>query len=139
MQAAGFGQGKSLKPITTCRPASNLLTLWTEAHMSHYVSAQVSSKRVIDGVPMHLRHYLLRRFCNELKDLPIAMTNGSAASGRLPSSSALLNGEDEVGAQVKGVDAAQLMAEDPATAECRAQLQRQIEQLQSVRKILSVF
>lgn len=31
---------------------------------------QVSSKRVIDGVPMHLRHYLLQQFVTELSDLP---------------------------------------------------------------------
>ena len=104
---------------------------------------QVSSKRVIDGVPMHLRHYLLRQFCNELEDLPIALTTGTAARVPRPSGSVPLGFTDGDGDEAQGdagifIDAAQLMAEDPSTAERRA-LQRQVAQWQSVRKILSVF
>jgi hypothetical protein len=41
--------------------------------------------------------------------------------------------------QAAVLDAAKLMAEDESTAERRAQLNRQLKQLQGVRRILNVF
>jgi len=127
---------------------------------------QVSSKRVIDGVPMHLRHYLLQQFVTELSDLPAKLASGMSAlspvdaSGR--SITASPGGDNGVAIREAGgkgkegmgadgtagsskqgtaavLDAAKLMSEDESTAERRAQLQRQREQLLGVKMILSVF
>jgi hypothetical protein len=120
---------------------------------------QVSSKRVIDGVPMHLHHYLLQRFCSKLNDLPAQLAAGmvglEGAGGGDSNGSDGEEGDGEGGSsdgsgrqQQKGaagsggkqrLDAARLMAEDESTAERRAQLHRQLKQLQSVKRILNVF
>jgi hypothetical protein len=125
---------------------------------------QVSSKRVIDGVPMHLHHYLLQRFCSKLNDLPAQLAAGmvglEGAAGDDGNSRDGSDGEEEgegggagtAGGGASGrqhhlgdsggkqrLDAARLMAEDESTAERRAQLHRQLKQLQSVKMILNVF
>jgi hypothetical protein len=124
---------------------------------------QVSSKRVIDGVPMHLHHYLLQRFCSKLNDLPAQLAAGMVGlegaagddgNGREDSDG---DEEGEGGAGTAGgkgggrqqqlggsgskqrLDAARLMAEDESTAERRGQLHRQLKQLQGVKMILNVF
>ena len=136
------------------------------------------SKRVIDGVPMHLHHHLLLGYCKELNDLPMKLgaalsgtgrpTNAPGAHSRTGSalqgadghaeqwqSEGLSESEEEGdGATAEAgsssnstsrrprpllLDAARLMAEDESTAQRRAQLTRQLQQLQGVRKILSVF
>lgn len=124
---------------------------------------QVSSKRVIDGVPMNLHHDLLLGFAKELNDLPAKVASGMSSS-RPPQSRAVRaagaeedggnnddDGDAEEGEDADGststrqpgrrlaLDAARLMAEDESTAQRRAQLQRQLQQLRDVRKILSVF
>jgi hypothetical protein len=145
------------------------------------VALQVSSKRVIDGVPMHLKHYLLQQFTTELSDLPAKLAagmsslgasdaaslsaaaeactagsgvtaNGAASGGKGkgkgkggvhgPKGLAVMGGpgSSQAGGGHSGVlDAAKLMAEDESTAERRAQLHRQREQLLGVKMILSVF
>ena len=126
---------------------------------------QVSSKRVIDGVPMHLRHYLLQRFCSKLNDLPAQLAAGMVGlegaagddgNGREDSDgeeegeggAGTAGGEGSGRQQQKGaggsgskqrLDAARLMAEDESTAERRGQLNRQLKQLQGVKMILNVF
>eukprot|EP00775_Hariotina_reticulata_P010753 gene10753-10909_t len=43
---------------------------------------KLSSKRVYDAVPMHIRHYLLRRYCETLEQLPSKLaTSGPALAG----------------------------------------------------------
>lgn len=49
--------------------------------MSRNNALQVSSKRVIDGVPMHLRHYLLHQFVTKLSDLPAKLAAGMSSLG----------------------------------------------------------
>ncbi|WIA22589.1 hypothetical protein OEZ86_009574 [Tetradesmus obliquus] len=103
---------------------------------------KVASKRVIDEVPLHLKHFLLRRYCKELDELLVkraaaASTHGVADGTALEEAAAA--GEDEVGEAPQQPTAEQLMAEDASTAELRAHLQRQLKQLQKVRKILESF
>lgn len=105
---------------------------------------QVSSKRVVDGVPMHLHHYLLQRFCSRLNDLPAELAAGMTGFGEDAAAEAGSTEEEgavkEAGkAQAVVLDAAKLMAEDQSTAERRAQLNRQLKQLQGVKRILNVF
>jgi hypothetical protein len=112
---------------------------------------KVASKCVIDGVPMHLKHFLLQRYCRELDELLVkraaADSAAAAAGGGLSGTLA-----DDQAAAAAGGDgtaagealqqlptAEQLMAEDASTAELRAQLQRQLEQLHNVRRILERF
>lgn len=134
----------------------------------HLCCSQVSSKRVIDGVPMHLDYYLLEGFCKQLRDLPAllsaAASNAASQVGDKTDSSsdssqaaalsadAAAKGSASRPAGHQGqhscsswqqslalVDPAVLMAEDQSTAERRAHLQRQLKQLQEVRKILNSF
>lgn len=103
--------------------------------------SQVSSKRVVDGVPMHLHHYLLQRFCKQLNDLPAELAAGMTGFGEDAATEAGSGAEE--GGVKKGqavvLDAAKLMAEGESTAERRAQLNRQLKQLQGVKRILNVF
>ena len=113
---------------------------------------------------MHLRHYLLKQYCKELSDLPAQLAarftagdtsmaadynplynqGGSGLGGvsaRSSNSDALegvpvAGGQSGFGVQL---DLKALMAEDESTAERRAQLRRQLKQLNGVRMILSVF
>lgn len=131
----------------------------------HFCCSQVSSKRVIDGVPMHLGYHLLERFCKQLSDLPALLsaaasqvgnkTGGSsdssqggaslsvdAAAKGSASGPAGYQGQHSCSSWQQGlalIDPAVLMAEDQSTAERRARLQRQLKQLQGVRKILNNF
>jgi hypothetical protein len=117
---------------------------------------------------MHLRHYLLQRFCSKLNDLPAQLAAGmvgleGAGVGDINSngtegtaSEGEEEGEGGGGGGTAGVegggrqqqlggsgkqrlDAARLMAEDESTAERRGQLHRQLKQLQGVKMILNVF
>jgi ribosomal protein L12E/L44/L45/RPP1/RPP2 len=107
----------------------------------------VASKRVIDGVPMHLKHYLLQRYCRELDELLVkrAAADSAAAGGavnRADEQAAAAEGDtaDEgMQQQQQQPTAEQLMAEDASTADMRAQLKRQLEQLHHVRRILERF
>jgi hypothetical protein len=72
---------------------------------------QMASKRVIDGVPMHIRQYLLAQFSQQADKLPARM----------------------LGAQVS---MQQLMAEDPAIASKRTGLQVQQQSLAEMCRIL---
>lgn len=106
-------------------------------------TSQVSSKRVIDGIPMHVRHFLLRRFCKKLAGLPVQL-HGQLASGPAGSTAndATSAGDQDSGSgsTIAGLlDVKQLMAEDQSTAARRAQLQHQRSQLHEVRLILSVY
>lgn len=115
----------------------------------------MSSKRVIDVVPMNLRHYLLKRFCSKLNGLP-AQLAAEMLSPQTTDAEDRDSGEEGEASRAKGgsrqqrvgagndsgskrLNPAQLMAEDESTAERRAQLHRQREQLQHVKRILSVF
>lgn len=115
----------------------------------------MSSKRVIDGVPMHLNHYLLHRFCSHLEELAVSFVAGlpeGSSSGSSKAANAAAAGTadgddtddvaaeaDQVGGTTAKLTAAALMAEDKSTATKRAGLERQLKQLHEVRKILSVF
>jgi hypothetical protein len=112
---------------------------------------------------MHLRHYLLQRFCSKLNDLPTQLAAGmvglEGAAGDDGNGREHSDGEEEgeggagtAGGQGGGrqqqlggggsqqrLDAARLMAEDESTAERRGQLHRQLKQLQGVKMILNVF
>jgi hypothetical protein len=102
--------------------------------------AQVSSKRVVDGVPMHLNYYLLQQYCKQLNDLPAKLAAGMTGSesaaevGRSTAGQAGVEDssdeEGQVGSKQEGraakkprkgyavvVDAARLMAEDASTAD----------------------
>jgi hypothetical protein len=123
---------------------------------------KVASKRVIDNVPMHLKHYLLQRYCTELDELLVkraaadsaAATGGCGVSGvrtddqAAAAAAAAAGGGGGADAAGEGVQqqqqqqqptAEQLMAEDASTADMRAQLKRQLEQLHHVRRILERF
>ena len=124
------------------------------------VLQQVSSKRVIDIVPMHLHHYLLKHFCMKLSSLPGQLAaemlsyqtsdtddkaSGSDDDGDEGGSDSSERGGKQqqkvggVSGSKQRLDAARLMAEDESTAERRAQLHRQLKQLQGVKMILNVF
>jgi hypothetical protein len=124
------------------------------ADMLAYFLGKVAIKCVIDGVPMHLKHFLLQRYCTELDELLVkraAADSGTGVMGR----SEVGGGETEVAAGtaagVAGAEggegvllqqqptAEQLMSEDASTADMRAQLKRQLEQLHNVRRILERF
>jgi hypothetical protein len=126
----------------------------------------VSSKRVIDCVPMHIRMHLLKGCHTALQELPVRLATagqgqadggdgagdgagrgGSGSSGADAAARQQARGgqggggeaEEQQGGEAGLVDAKRLMAEDAATAEMRARLRAQVQQLQHVRKILSVF
>lgn len=113
---------------------------------------KVASKRVYDYVPMHIKHYLLGRYCEQLEKLPVQLataTPGSshaAADATEPqhqecmSSSAAMAAVNRVNSVMQlSVTAEELMEEEGSTAELRANLQKQLAQLISVRQILKVF
>jgi hypothetical protein len=124
-----------------------------------HLAQQVSSKRVIDIVPMHLHHYLLKHFCMKLSSLPgqlaaemlsyqTADTDDRASGSDNDDESGFDSGDRGGRQQQKGgggsgskqrLNAARLMAEDESTAERRGQLHRQLKQLQGVKMILNVF
>ncbi|KAF6262011.1 P-loop containing nucleoside triphosphate hydrolase protein [Scenedesmus sp. NREL 46B-D3] len=118
---------------------------------------KVASKRVIDGVPMHLKHFLLQRYCRELDELLVkraaadssggvgvsgradgAVAEKAAAAGTWSGAGGAEYGEG-MPQQQQQPTAEQLMAEDASTADLRAQLKRQLEQLHNVRRILERF
>jgi hypothetical protein len=117
---------------------------------------KVASKRVIDGVPMHLKHFLLQRYCSELDELLVkraaadsAGSSGNAVLGNGSLGDCAEKAAGTAGAAAGDADAKQqqqqhptpeqLMAEDASTADMRAQLKQQLEQLHNVRRILERF
>jgi hypothetical protein len=115
---------------------------------------KVASKRVIDGVPMHLKHFLLQRYCTELDELLVKRAAADSATGVIGGSGGGGGNLQVVAGTAAGVAGAeggegvllqqqptaeQLMAEDASTADMRAQLKRQLEQLHNVRRILERF
>jgi hypothetical protein len=109
--------------------------------MAYY---SITSKRIIDAVPLHLKYFLLGRYCTELEALPgmliAADTEEEANSTTAEAASAVAGSESascELGHKLRS--AVKLMAEDPSTAERRATCTRQLDQLKAVRKILDMF
>jgi hypothetical protein len=108
---------------------------------------------MVHAVPMHLKHYLLQRYCRELDELLVskrvaadsaAAAGGSGVSGTpaddQAAAAAAAGGGDTAGEGMQQQPTAeQLMAEDASTADMRAQLKRQLEQLHHVRRILERF
>lgn len=99
---------------------------------------KVSSKRVVDNVPMHIRHFLLGSFRESMREqacrLPMDLATGRATSsavGCLDGTSSSDHG--------KHLTAEDLMSEDRSIADRREQLMRQQRQLKDVRKILNGF
>lgn len=101
---------------------------------------KVSSKRVIDNVPMHIRHFLLDNFCKRVRELscrlPMDLATGKVAKGATG-----VSDEDDQGdaAGSSPLTAELLMSEDRSVAEQRQQLLRQQQQLKDVRRILNSF
>lgn len=107
---------------------------------------QVSSKRVIDGVPMHVRHFLLRRFCKQLEQLPVQLYSqlasgpaGATAHNAIAATAADPGSTTSSSSSAGLLDVQQLMAENASTAARRAQLQHQRGQLHEVKLILGVY
>lgn len=107
---------------------------------------KVASKRVNDGVPLHLKHFLLARYCKELDELLVK--RAAADSAAVNADCATADGAQANGAaaeagqalrQQQQPTAEQLMSEDASTAELRLQLKQQLEQLHNVRRILERF
>jgi hypothetical protein len=128
---------------------------------------KLSSKRVYDAVPMHIKHYLLRRYCEELEQLPLQLpANGVSAADdsgfgndcnrlqdkdvkkqQMTVSTAAdpLTGDEVTVHPLKHLltrlpfNVAELMEEEGSVRERRAHLQKQQKQLLNVRHILQVF
>lgn len=88
---------------------------------------QVSSKRLIEEVPMWVEEYLLNAYCKRAKQMPVELL---APAGQRSATGAESNQQP---------DPAQLMTEDRTTAKQRAEIQKKLDQLHEVRKILNSF
>lgn len=89
---------------------------------------QVSSRRVCDGVPMHIRYHLVQGFSNVLRQLPICVT---ASSSTDPSTASDSDGEavQSMPQQIAGIVASGGLQRTSGCGVQRLQLAKSAEEL----------